>query len=266
MKLMVRTAALFAAAILMVAIFATIRATAGSTYPSSSQQALKELRRSASLGAHWSDFGIGSSVRARIHTVKASGGESTEVQIKELTARSNEEVTISLFDGEHREDLLDQHYPLDIPGFAESNATRLADDSAMVAGKLRRAEVYKFTRTDKILYETRTIEWTFWLVPGVPEGEARRVTQETSTDPNNGDTDDVKLTDLDVPFVVGRKTLHCYCRDSEDKYIDGRVEHGRICYNSSVPGGVVKKDARITENGKETSRQDYVVVDYHVER
>jgi hypothetical protein len=33
-----------------------------------------------------------------------------------------------------------------------------------------------------------------------------------------------------------------------------------------VPGGVVKKDVRVTENGKETIRQDYALIDYHVER
>ena len=33
-----------------------------------------------------------------------------------------------------------------------------------------------------------------------------------------------------------------------------------------TPGGMVNKEIRVTEHGKETVRQDYVLLDYHVER
>jgi hypothetical protein len=266
MKLTVRFAALLATTALTVAMLATIRAKAGSSSPPSSQQALRDLHRKMALGARWAGFASGSFVRARVHSVDASSGEGTYVRIEEISDRNDDVVVTTYWDAEHKEELGDMRYSLDAPDLINSKATRLEDDQVPVGNKLLTAQVYQFEKSFKVLYETRTITWTFWIAPAMPEGVLRRVTTETSTDPTYGDTDDEKLSALDVPFVVGRKTLHCYCRDSEDKYIGGKVERLRICYNSSVPGGVVKKDVRVTENGKETIRQDYALIDYHVER
>jgi hypothetical protein len=263
--LTLRIAALLTAVIPAAAIVTTTTAAARGRNPSSVKQALTELRHSVALGAGWSGFGTGSSVHARIHRVEGSD-ESTEILFKELAARSDDEVTIRYWDGEHREVIGDMRYSLDVPEFAESKATRLEDDAVPVGGKVHPAQVYQFERTLRILHETQTIRWTFWLAAGVSEGELRRVTESTSTDPTYGDNiTDLKLTAMDVPIVVGRQTLHCHCRESEEMYIDGKIERVRSCSSAAVPGGVVLETVRVTENGKETQRKEYIVIDYHVE-
>lgn len=148
-----------------------------------------------------------------------------------------------------------------IPDFASEKAVRLQDDQVPVDGKLYSAAVYQFEKDFNVLQEKRVIRWTFWLAPGVPNGELRRMTQSTSSDPTYGDTEDVRLTDLHVPCAAGSKKLVCYCIDSTDVYVYGKTERAHICYNL---GGVVLKNVQVLQDGKETLRQEYTIVDFHV--
>ena len=86
---------------------------------------------------------------------------------------------------------------------------RLADDQVPVGGKLYPAQVFQFEKSFPVLREKRSIRWTFWLAPGVPRGELRRVTESQSTDPTYGDREDTRLSSVNVPFVVGKKKLSC---------------------------------------------------------
>jgi hypothetical protein len=241
------------------------------TKPASAEQVLKELHRTAAPGARWLNFGGDSYVRARIHTVTSVSsmieqkGERTETRLEELNYQIDDEIVTADWDGDHKEFIARSRCPLEVSDFVESKATRLPDDSVPIGKKVYPAQVYQFEKSFNVLTETRTIRWTFWLSPDVPGGELRRVTESESSDPGYGSREDMKLTDLDVRLVVGGKTLHCYCMESEETDVDGTIQRENICYNDSVPGGIVSKQIRVLKHGQETQRQEYVVIDYHVE-
>jgi hypothetical protein len=231
-------------------------------YPTSVAEALKDLHTNVALGARWASFGEGSWVKARIHSISAQEGESTYFQIEEITQRTPQQVITTYWDGDRKQIVGEGRYSLDAPDLLSTKAKLIGDDTVPIGQKPYAAKVYQFSKSFKVLRETRTIQWTFWLAPNVPEGELRRITEHESTDPTYGGTTEVKLIDFDVPFVVGNKRLRCYCRQSESKQTDGTVEQYHVCYNHSVPGGFVKKDARVLKNGKETLRQEYTLVDF----
>lgn len=252
---------------------AAMVAAAGSAPAPSAQQALRDLHRNAALGARWAGFSDDAYVRVKIRTVSdgssplRAAGETTEIRIQELTFETADVVKTAYWDADHKEMLAPYEYSLDVPDLVESRATRLADDAAPVGKKVYPAQVYQFEKTFRVLRETRSIRWTFWLSADVPGGELRRITESDSDDPTYaGHRTDERLTDLDVPFVVGKKTLRCYCFDSEGISGDGKIERGRVCYNDLVPGGIVTKTIRELEKGKETLRQDYVLIDYRGHR
>jgi hypothetical protein len=252
------------------ALSAVMVAEAGSAPAPSAQQVLKGLHRSAALGARWAGFSDEAYVRVKIDTVSDGSsllrpaGKTTEIRIEELTFQIGDEIKTAYWDADRKQLIAPGHYSLVVPDFVESRATRLPDDAVPVGTKVYAAQVYQFEKTFKVLSETRRIRWTFWLSPDVPGGELRRVTESESDDPTYaGHVTDQRLTHLDVPFVVGKKTLHAYCFDSEGVYAGGKIERGRICFNDSVPGGIVTKNIReLDTKGKETLRQDYVVIEY----
>ena len=248
-------------------------AVAGSAPAPSAQQVLRDLHRSAALGARWAGFSDDAYVRVKIDTVSdgssllRAAGKTTEIRIEELTFQIGDAIKTAYWDADHKEMIAPGHYSLVVPDFVESRASPLADDAVPVGTKVYPAQVYQFEKTFKVLSETRSIRWTFWLSANVPGGELRRITESDSDDPTYaGSRTDQRLTDLDVPFAVGKKTLHCYCFDSESVYTDGKIERGRICFNDSVPGGIVMKSIRELDKGKETLRQDYVLIEYRGHR
>jgi hypothetical protein len=233
---------------------------------------IKKLRRIEAPGADWAAFGTGSFVRSRLHSVGTditgfvSSAESTQVHTVQLSDRTADDLTMVAWDGEEKQFAVSLRFALDDSQFADSNGTRLADDSVAVGGKVYPAQVYQFEKQSVILGETQTRRWVFWLSPDVPGGELRRITESKSDDPTYGWREEVRLSDLRVPLVVGKKTLVCYAIDSENRDVNGLTTRIHKLCNDTVPGKVVSEVSREIKGGKEIGRQESVVIDYHVER
>ena len=233
--------------------------------PSSVAEALRELRHNQSAGARWASFGVGSTRRVRMHTVEG-GSAHTDVRIEEIVDRRADAVKTAISDAAGQQPPLDWTYALDADELDGAKAVRVGEDVVVVGGKRLAATVYRIERSYQVLNETRTRSYTFWLAAGAPGGVLKRVTEYKSTDPTYGSREETKLVAVDVPFAVGKQTLSTYCLEAVDKDVDGTVDRVYACFHDSVPGGAVKRDQRITKNGQETLRQEWLLVDYHVER
>ena len=233
--------------------------------PSSIGEALRELRHSAAAGADWRRFGITASAthRTRGHFDTASVDGQTTTELADVDVRGASLFSIASTGGSSR-----TRAPFEDATFDASKATSAGKETITIAGRSYEAEKFVFSREYEIQRgESRQDVFRYWLVAGIPKGIARRDWNRIAVTGGQEQvvfTSTRRLTDVDVPFRVGNRVLRSYCFTDEKHTYDNDVEKSRECWNSGVPGGLVRDEYSLVRKGRVDSAWVKELVEFEV--
>ncbi len=233
--------------------------------PASIDEALRELRHSAAKGADWRRFGIlaNATHRTRGHFDTLSMDGQTTTELSDVDPRGASLFSIASHGGSSREGVA-----FEDPTFDVSKATSAGRETITIAGKPYDAEKFVFNREIAIQRgESFHDVFIYWLAAGIPKGIARRDWNRVDVAGGNEQvifTSTRRLTDVDVPFRVGNQVLHSYCLTDEKHTYDNDVEKSRECWNSTVPGGLVRNEYSYVTKGRQQTAWVKELVEFEV--